>query len=304
MAIANSSQHTLFFDAEASYGLQDSSTAFVEMEHTGCTFNVTKSAIESERLRGDRNIDDSRHGVITVGGEVTAELSYDVCHLTMLEAVLGGTYSSDIVKVGVTQRSFTFERNYKDITAGDFHYFQGMQLNTVAVSVAPDAMIGVTYGFVGKSLTVADAVDAHGSSASAGSVKPFDSFSATIQEGGGAIANVTALDFTIENGMSPSFIVGSPTTIQPPLGKARVTGSLTAYFEDKTLLNKFLNETESSLDIKFTDGSNELKFIFPRIKYNSGQADASGEDQISITMDFVALYDASSATTISIDKTP
>ena len=304
MAIANSSQHKLHFDQETSYGQQDASTAYVEMEHTGCTFNVTKSAIESERIRGDRNIDDHRHGNITVGGEVTSELSYDASHLAIIEAALCGTYSSDVVKIGTEERSFTFERNYADITDGDYHYFQGMQVNSLAVSVAPDAMIGVTYGFVGKSLTVSDTIDTHGTTTPVGAYKPFDSFSATINEGGSAIANVTALDFTIENGLAPSFVIGSQTTKQPPLGKARVTGSLTAFFEDKTLLNKFLNETESSLDITFTDGTNSVKFDFPRVKFNSGQADSTGEDQISLSMDFVALYDSSEATTISFDKSP
>lgn len=305
MAIANSSQHTLFFDAEAAYGVQDDTTAYVEVEHATCNFNVTKSAIESERIRGDRNIDDSRHGVHTVGGEITAELSYAASNLTLLEAVLGGTYSSDVVKVGNARRSFTFERNFKDITAGDFHYYQGMEVSSVSISVAPDAMVGVTYGFVGKSLTVSDAIDAHGSdTAVAAAIKPFDSFSAVIKEAGSTVANVTGLEITIENGLAPAFIIGSKFTSRPALGKCRVTGNLTAFFEDKTLLNKFLDEDESSLEITFTDGSNSLKIAIPRIKFNSGQTDVSGEEQISLGMDFQALYDSTSATTISIDKTP
>jgi len=313
MAIANSSQHTLFFDAEAAYGDQDASTAYVEVEHATCNFNVTKSAIESERIRGDRNIDDSRHGVHTVGGEITAELSYAPSNLTLLEAALGGTYTTgsssaaddDIVKVGSSRRSFTFERNFKDITAGDFHYYQGMEVSSVSISVAPDAMVGVTYGFVGKSLTVSDAIDSHGSdTAVAAAIKPFDSFSAVIKEAGSTVANVTGLEITIENGLAPAFIIGSKFTSRPALGKCRVTGNLTAFFEDKTLLNKFLDEDESSLEITFTDGTNSLKIAIPRIKFNSGQTDVSGEEQISLGMDFQALYDSTSATTISIDKTP
>ena len=74
-------------------------------------------------------------------------------------------------------------------------------------------------------------------------------------------------------------------------GRGRVTGTVTAYFEDATLLNKFINETESS--IQFTlDGSTDYTFDFPKVKYAGGDIPLDNEQSRLITLPFVALYEA------------
>ena len=56
----------------------------------------------------------------------------------------------------------------------------------------------------------------------------------------------------IENGISPKYVVGSKETIRPSIGRYKVTGQVSAYFEDSYLLEKFINEASSSLVFTLT----------------------------------------------------
>ena len=135
--------------------------------------------------------------------------------------------------------------------------------------------------------------------------EPMDSFSGTITEGGGAIATVTSIEFSLENGINPLFVVGSDTTLEPSIGKSRLTGTMTAYFQSAALLNKFINETASTLVFTLFDpAGNEISFELPNIKYNGGQVDVEGEGEVTIPLPFIALYDSTEASNIVIERNP
>lgn len=311
--IANGAQHSLWFVEE--FGYADTvetegvdTFSFIPLPHTGTTLSVSKDGIESEKLRGDRQIEEFRHGNKTVGGDITSELewgSFDA----LIEAVMCGTWGSpatDVLVAGTTRRSFTIQRRFEDLDTVEYHNHFGCEFNTMSLSIAPNAMVGATFGVVGKTLSIATSqISDHSGDTSPTDYKPFDSFTGTVTEGGTAITTVTSLDLSIENGLEPLFSIGSQETIRPSIGKSRVSGTLGLYFDEKTEYEKFLNETESSLEVTLTDSSsNSLKITLPRIKYNSGQPDVSGEGSVILSMDFIALYDTSTSTNIKFDRTP
>jgi hypothetical protein len=247
-------------------------------------------------------VEDIRHGNKTVGGEVTAELEYESFD-DMIEAVLCGTWASDVLKAGTTRRSFTIQRKFGDLSPAEYHTYKGCEINSIALSISPNAMVGCTFGVVGKDLTLATSpITGSTFAADAGNI-PFDSFTGSIQEGGSTIATVTSIEFTLENGLEPLFSVGSQTTNRPSIGRSRVTGTLTTYFSSKTLYEKFLNETSSSITLTLLDlDGNSYEFDFSNVKYNSGQPDVSGEGAITIAMDFVALFDSTDDSQIKITR--
>lgn len=303
MAIANGAQHSLHFVAEATYGTTPSTPTWTPLPHTGTNLALTKDAIESEKLRGDRQVEDYRHGNKTIGGDVSAELEYAAFD-DVLQAVVCGTWSADVLKSGTTRRSFTIERKFADLGTPEYHRYTGCEFNTLTLSVSPNSMVGVTFGVVGKDLTLATTqVSSSTYSADAGN-SPFDSFTGSITEGGSSIATVTALEMTLENGLEPLFSVGSQTTNRPSIGKSRVTGTLTTYFDSKTLYEKFINETSSSIALNLTDvDGNSYDIEMSNVKYNSGQPDVSGEGSVTVSMEFVALYDSGDASQIVITRT-
>jgi hypothetical protein len=223
---------------------------------------------------------------------------------------VAGTIKNRACKVGTTMKSFTIEDAAEDIA--QYRLFTGMTVDSMAVSIKPNAMIETTFGFVGKDMTLSGAsVDAV-KTASSGN-QPFDSYSGTIGVAdasavGGltAIALITGIDFTITNSLAPTFVVGSSSTPQLEYGMATVEGTITAYFENATLINRFLNETTSAFQVTVNDpgGASNYTFHFPRVKFNGASVPVDGETSRIISLPFVALYDTVENTNIEIIRNP
>ena len=303
MAIANGAQHSLHYIAESTYGTTPSTPTWTPLPHNATTLNLTKDAIESEKLRGDRQVEDFRHGNKQVGGDVTSELEYGALD-DIIEAVMCGSWTTNVLKAGTTRRSFTLERKFADLATPEFHRYTGCEFNTLSMTIAPNALVTTTFGVIGKDIALATSEIASSTYSSDVGNTPFDSFTGTITEGGSSIATVTELTFSIENGLEALFSVGSDTTNRPSIGKSRVTGSLTTYFDSKALYEKFLNETASEIVCTLTDtAGNDLQIDIPNVKYNSGQPDVSGEGAVTVSMDFVALYSTSDASQLVFTRT-
>ena len=304
MAIANGAQHSLFYVAESTYGTTPSNPTYTPIPHTATTIGMTKDGIESEKLRGDRQVEDFRHGNKTIGGDISSELEYGAFD-ELIQAVMCGSFSTNVLISGNTRRSFTLERRFLDLATPEYHRFTGVEFNTLTLSVAPNAMVSMTLGIVGQNMTLNTSTIAGASDNADVGKTPFDSFTGTITEGGGSIATVTEIELTIENGLEPLFSVGSQLTNQPSIGKSRVTGTLGLYFDSKTVLEKFVNETESAIVLTLTDVlGNDYLFNLPRIKYNAGQPDVSGEGAITLSMPFVALFSDATNQQLKITRQP
>ena len=80
---------------------------------------------------------------------------------------------------------------------------------------------------------------------------------------------------------------------------------MTVYYEDDTLINKFLNETESSIEVSVNDptGSNAYTFLFPRVKYNGASVPVQNPQSRLITLPFVSLYDGTEGSNLTMTRT-
>lgn len=211
------------------------------------------------------------------------------------------------LKAGTIRRSFTLERYFGDIQASDkpFHRFSGVEFNSLALAINANAMITGTVGVVGKEMSLDTTMLVGATYGQPTTTSPLDSFTGTLKESGTTIAVITEIQLTLENGLDPRFVVGSKSTIRPSVGRSNVTGQVTAYFENSTLLEKFINETESSIEFDLPDGAgNNLKFIIPRIKYNGGQPDVQGEGPITLSMPFQSILDSVTGTNIILERNP
>lgn len=301
MTIATGSRHSMAYVAETVYGTTPSTPVFKAIRHTGTTIGLSKDSIQSEEIRSDRQISDLRHGNKSSSGDVNTELSYGSFD-DFLEAGFGGTWTADVLKAGVLRKSFTIERHFSDI--GLYNRFTGAEINTIAISVAPNTMTTCTFGVMAQGMNVDETIITGATYEDPTTVSPFDSFTCTLLEGGVGLGVVTALDVTLDNGEENTFVLCSDETLRPSIGRSNVTGSMTVYFENKVLLEKFINETESSINLTIEDpAGNEYEILLPRIKYNSGQPDVTAEGPITLTMDFQALLDDTTDTNIQITRT-
>ena len=136
----------------------------------------------------------------------------------------------------------------------------------MGISLAPNQMVTTTFGMVGKDMTISATEKTQDAASGAA---PFDAYSGDISIGnvGGAaaVAIVTALDFTLNNSYAPTFVIGDDSAPSLEYGRAEVEGTLTAYFEDAALINRFLNETETEIEVSVDDptGANSYTFSVP-----------------------------------------
>ena len=214
------------------------------------------------------------------------------------------TIVSVVLKAGTGRRSFTIERQFTNIATPEWHGFKGCEANTLALEVAPDAIVTANFGFIGQAQeAIREAIISGATYEDNYTTEPMDSFSGIVTEGGGASAVVTSISPNIDNGISQNYVVGSVDTIKPSRGKINVSGSMTVFYESKALLEKFQNETESALVFTLVMNSQTYQFDLPRIVYTGGKPDVPDDQAISLTMPFQAIYDATEASNIVITRT-
>lgn len=303
MAFAQGSRSSLAYIAETAFGTTPSTPTFAYLPFNTHSIDLTKDRVEGNEIQADRMTRVDRHGNKQAGGSIETDLrkaDFD----ELFESAFFSTFSTDVLKVGTTPKYFTMEDEAADIS--QYRLFTGMAVSNMSVSIAPNQMVTGSFDMVGKTMTQSGSTGSTGGTPTAASSnQPFDSYSGTISDGGSAISIVTSIDFSLANSLAPTFVVGSDAAQSLEYGRAVVEGTMTVYYEDETLINKFLNETESSIEVSVDDptGANSYTFLFPRVKYNGASVPVQNPQSRLITMPFVALYDATEDTNIKLTRT-
>lgn len=217
------------------------------------------------------------------------------------------TTLTEQLKAGVLRRSFSVLRNFTDIADYPFHRFVGVEINTLKLSVGVSAIIKAVYGILGIDAIAPEATAPAGTTyVAAPTGSPIDSFTGSLKEGGTLIAVLTEVAMNLENGLAAKFVVGSAQSAKPSIGFSMLSGQVTAYFEDNAMLTKFINETESSLDLNSVDKAGKrIRMFIPRLKYTGGQPDTQGQSgPITLAMPFQALLDSVTGTNFIVERTP
>lgn len=303
--MADGSRHSLGYIAEVTYGTTPATPVFQLARNTSVSLAVNKDALMSEEIRSDRQRFDMRQGAYKVTGEVGVELSYGA-YDDWLEAMFGGAWTGNVLKAGTTRRSFTFERNFSDITDDPYFRYTGVEIDKLSLTIGSNAIVKGSFSVLGSAGVMDTAIITGATYTSPLTNHVFDGFTGTVKEGGTSSAVITEVQLTIENGLSPRYVVGSKYTLRPGIGFFNVSGTATMWFEDSTKVAKFLNETESSIDITMTDAAaHGLEINIPRIKYTGAPPDVKGIGPITLAMPFQALLDtATTNSNIVLTRTP
>ena len=300
---AQGSRSSLSYIAESTFGTTPSTPTFAQLPINTHSLDLTKDRVEGNEIQADRMPRVDRHGNKQAGGSLEVDLrkgDYD----ELFESAFFNTFSTDVLKIGTTPKHFTMEDAAEDI--GQYRIFTGMAVSSMNVSIAPNQMVTAGFEMVGKTMTQAQTTGSTGGTPTASSSnQPFDSYSGTISDGGSAVDIVTSIDFSVSNSLAPTFVVGSDSVRCLEFGRAVVEGTLTVYYEDETLINKFLNETESSIEVSVDDptGSNSYTFLFPRVKYNGASVPLQNPQSRLITLPFVSIYDSVEDTNLKLTRT-
>lgn len=301
MAFAQGSRSSLAYIAESTFGTTPATPTLANLPINSHSLDLTKDRVEGNEIQADRMPRVDRHGNRQAGGSIEVDLrkgDFDA----LIESAFLSSFSTNVIKIGTTPKFFSMEDRAVDI--GQYRLFKGMSVSTMSVSIAPNQMVTGTFEMVGKNMTQSS-TSATASPITASSANaPFDSYSGVISDGGSGIAIVTSLEFSLSNSFAPTFVVGASATPQLEYGRAVVEGTMTVYYEDATLINKFLNETESTIEVTVDDptGSSDYTFLFPRVKYNGASVPLANPQSRLITLPFVALYDSTENTNLKLTR--
>lgn len=301
MAFAQGSRSSLSFIPEVTFGTTPAGN-FTNLPFSTHSLNLTKERLAGNDIQSDRMPRVDRHGNRQVGGDIVVDLR-DSDYDAFLESAMLSAFSTDVLKVGTTPKFFSIEDYAADIDQA--RLFTGMTVSSMGISLAPNQMVTTTFGMVGKDMTIGSVQKTQDAASGAA---PFDAYSGDIAIGNVASSTasgiVTGLDFTLTNSFAPTFVIGDDSAPALEVGRAEVEGTLTAYFENAALINRFLDEVESELEVSVNDptGTNAYTFLFPRIKINSADVSVDGPTSRIISMSFVSLFDATEGTNLSITR--
>ena len=194
-------------------------------------------------------------------------------------------FMGDDVNNGTTQRSFTFERQQTDLTSPSYEYFTGQQVDKLSLDLKAAAVVTGSIAVVGMSGSASTTRFAGATDVTAPTYSVLN-----------AASNVgrLAMDGTLISG--PSYLMDLAVNLnnnlagQPAInnispigvrnGECNVSGNLTAYFNDLTLLNKVLLDSDTALMFRAgrSDGNRESILVdIPAAKI-SGTAPVSAKN--------------------------
>ncbi len=203
---------------------------------------------------------------------------------------------------GTNKYSLAFEAGHVDI--GQYLLYNGVTIDSLAIDIKPNKINSAGVTVLGQALAVPSGTSAATTTNVANSNSPMDAFSGVLKEGGSAIGYLTGVKLDLKNGDEAANVLGSRTMLDYFQGRLEVTGEITGWFEDGTLLTKWINGTESSLEFSMwgTPTNKTLDFLLPRTKYLSGEAPTNTEKGITQTFKFQALYSSSSGYTVLVTR--
>ncbi len=208
---------------------------------------------------------------------------------------------------GHTDRSYTIEHFYSDIVQSEC--FTGCKVDKVSLNLPPTGMATIGIDFMGQNL-ITQASQYFTSPTAATTTSALAAVNGVLRLNGATVAIVTGLTLSIDPGFTGDPVVGSNVVPNLFPGTIKVSGQATAYFQDATLRDLFVNETECDMYVAFTADNTAaadfMNFSMPRIKVG-GASKNDGQGGLVQTLPFTVLKNnaggagiATEATSISI----
>ena len=192
---------------------------------------------------------------------------------------------------GTTGRSFTIEQNYPDIDVSE--QFLGCRVGDMGISLPPTGMATVSFGMQGTNMATFSGAGAptFASPTAAPATNLLTAVGGSLSIAGTPSAIITGVDFSVSNNLNSTPVVGSNFVPDIFYGRMVIQGSVSAYFEDLTVLNYFLNETEVHMQIQLDDanGTDFLCFRMPRVKLMGASKTVGPDGGVIVQSPFQAL---------------
>jgi hypothetical protein len=298
---------------EVTAGTTPATPTFSVIPYVQFNLGMSRDIFSDPSIQADRQNHYIAFGNRKVAGEVdTILLAQTATTGNMLfdpwfESLLQGAWTTNVLKVGTTPKSFTIETTHLDpsLAASIYNRYVGCQVNQLQLTVNMGSVATCKWSFMGMDnteATTAIASSTYTATPSTSAPLVHGNASNLFKEGGSASSIITSINMTIQQGLDANYALGSFGAASVTSSKIRVTGTVTAYFQDLTLLNKFLNGTTTSLEFKLSDGTRALDFLLPNVYYTGASHPITNDNPVVLTLPFEAIYDTGSSSAITITR--
>jgi hypothetical protein len=190
-------------------------------------------------------------------------------------------------------RKFGFEVVSSDIDMSQF--YTECRIGSVALSLPATGMGTIEVGVMGRDMEVLSAGSApfYTAPSDAPTTGCIAAVNGLLRVGGSTVGVVTGLNVSMDLSPSSDAVVGQNFVPEIFLGRANVTGQMTAFLQDSTFLENFKDEDEISVLAYLTTSSAAaspaMSVYLPRVKLGDADVGTTGEGGQQITMPFQAL---------------
>lgn len=181
---------------------------------------------------------------------------------------------------GTTERSFQLERGHLDIN--QFFGFNGIRFGDFSLSAPANGLVTGSVSMIGASFNRAATTKA----SVVTSANSNDAYNSTLNllgllENGAAMTDsLTKIDFSIKNNLRERRAIGTETPVNVKYGTQDIDGSIELYLADGTMVDKFINFSDSSLSFRLSNGATDLSTIytFAKLRYSGSLSENQGLD--------------------------
>lgn len=307
MAFASGSGVRVAAVAETAFGTTPATPSFKTLRTTSGGLRTQKSTDTSKERQADRNVRDEFQLGQDVNGSYDFELTYGGAFDDILASALMGAWSTNVLKNGILPTSYTFEETYELGATDVFRRFAGCMVNTLNLSVGARAAVTGSFAMMGRMEALAEAI-VTGATYAVPSSTPVSTASANVASLAVAALNpapkVRNLSLQLSNNLRTRPVIGSLYSEEFGAGRFDVTGTLEAYFENKTLYEQVLAHGGGALSLIIGNTTgNKYRLTVPKIILGDGNVTAGGnDDDVMASVPFRAVFDTTEACTLKIER--
>lgn len=258
---------------------------------TGNALTPTVNTQASDEITDTRLSQGSVATSIDIGGDLTAELSFGSFD-QLLEAAFYGTWTSDVLSVGDTRRTFSIAKGYEDV--GVYGVFKGAHVSTFALDIPSDGKITATFNMA--CLDYEDSETSIVVSPNAPTTTPFLSNNnvGTILVNGQSlegVACVSAMTVNLDNSLQTQRCLGSDR-LGPGAHiatEAAITGSITLAWSKRAweIWKNTFTRAPIAVVFPITDSlGNKYTFSFPAVEVDGELPNGGKRELIEVTLNY------------------
>lgn len=303
MAQQRGSAARIIYDTETTFKTVPGSPNAMILPFKTESLSYDRALIDSTTIRSSRQPQQPMRGAITVAGDISFELSPQYGRLfkhVFGSYAVSGTEApyTHTFKIGDLPVGMVIEKQFTDLATAKYFQYFGCKVNSFKIDTKTAGPVDCSVSLMGAKETIASA--SFDSTPTDLGHTPFDSMSATLLRGGSALGVATTVSLSLDNGLDGDTYVidGTGERYSLPDGQAKVSGKLTALFDNTTLYELALANTETSLSIAFahgagtgaTAGTEKLTFFIDELMFKPKSPVINGPKGMVVDLDFIGYY--------------